>query len=473
MNYKGIFYYLGIFSSLVSIFSFLNILYSIYFNSVINLNSYMFSLCISLLLSILFLLIGKNSIKNISPSDQLILILVTFIFIPILISIPYLLSNNDMNFIDSYFESISGFTTTGFSILQNINNVDEPLLLWRSSSQLLGGLIFLTFAVGTLGSKYVKIKPTYLLSEENLVSNFYNNFNYNFIKILTIYFLSTLLIIFFYTVANIRLLDSFNLAFTTISSGGFIPTDNLSDIIIHQYQLFIVTLTLLLPIFNFYLFFKIFTGKFNLNNHQEDLHLGFLILFLILFIYFFIISDENVFSVSFAVISSIATSGISVNSSNFDFPIFFILLTIIGGSLLSTSSGIKYVRFYILLKFSQNEIYRLVKPINIFNRNLFNSQLKIDYEDTKICFLVFISFLLAIFILSSILTFENLSFQDSFNLSILTMTNTASSSLYGIDNIYFNEMNNFTKISLIIFMILARIEIIAVLFLIKKFVYKE
>ena len=149
------------------------------------------------------------------------------------------------------------------------------------------------------------------------------------------------------------------------------------------------------------------------------------------------------------------------------------MLTIIGGSLLSTSSGIKYVRFYILLKFSQNEIYRLVKPINIFNRNLFNSQLKIDYEDTKICFLVFISFLLAIFILSSILTFENLSFQDSFNLSILTMTNTASSSLYGIDNIYFNEMNNFTKISLIIFMILARIEIIAVLFLIKKFVYKE
>ena len=473
MNYKGIFYYLGIFSSLVSIFSFLNILYSIYFNSVINLNSYIFSLCISLLLSILFLLIGKNSIKNISPSDQLILILVTFIFIPILISIPYLLSNNDMNFIDSYFESISGFTTTGFSILPNINNIDEPLLLWRSSSQLLGGLIFLTFAVGTLGSKYVKIKPTYLLSEENLVSNFYNNFNYNFIKILTIYFLCTLLIIFFYTVANIRLLDSFNLAFTTISSGGFIPTDNLSDIIIHQYQLFIVTLTLLLPIFNFYLFFKIFTGKFNLNNHQEDLHLGFLILFLILFIYFFIISDENVFSVSFAVISSIATSGISVNSSNFDFPLFFILLTIIGGSLLSTSSGIKYVRFYILLKFSQNEIYRLVKPINIFNRNLFNSQLKIDYEDTKICFLVFISFLLAIFILSSILTFENLSFQDSFNLSILTMTNTASSSLYGIDNIYFNEMNNFTKISLIIFMILARIEIIAVLFLIKKFVYKE
>ena len=128
---------------------------------------------------------------------------------------------------------------------------------------------------------------------------------------------------------------------------------------------------------------------------------------------------------------------------------------------------------YILLKFSQHEIYRLVKPINIFNRNLFNAQTRFDYEDSKICFLVFIFFILTIFILSSILTLENLSFQNSFKLSILTLTNTTTSSLYGIDNLFFDEMNNFTKISLILFMIIGRIEIIAVLFLMKKFLYKE
>ena len=473
MNYKGILYYLGLFTIIISIFSFLNILYSIYFNSVTNLNSYIFLLIISLTIGFFFIFIGKNTNRNISASDQLFLILLSFIFLPILISIPYMLSDYNISFLDSYFESISGFTTTGFTIFNNIDKIDEPLLLWRSSSQLLGGLVFLVFVIGTLGSKYIKIKPTYLLSEVNLASNFYNNFNYNFIKILSIYFLSTLIIIFFYTSANIRLLDSFNLAFTTISSGGFIPSDNLSNIIINKYQIFVLTLTLLFPIFNFYLFFKIFTRTFNYNSHHEDLHLGILILISILFFYFLIFSNESIFSVSLAVISSIATSGITVYSSGSDVSIFFILLTIIGGSLLSTSSGIKYVRFYILLKFSQYEIYRLVKPINIFNRNLFNSESKIDYEDTMISFLVFISFIIAIFILSSILTLENLSFQNSFKLSILTLTNTTISSLYGVSNIFFYEMSNFTKISLIIFMILGRVEIIAALFLIKKFIFKE
>ena len=123
--------------------------------------------------------------------------------------------------------------------------------------------------------------------------------------------------------------------------------------------------TLLFPIFNFYLLFKIFTRQLKFNDHREDLHLGILIIFLTLIFYFFIIPNEGIFSVFLSITSSISTSGISIHSSNFDISLFFILLTIIGGSLLSTSSGLKYVRFYILLKISYQEIYRLVKPINI------------------------------------------------------------------------------------------------------------
>ena len=126
-----------------------------------------------------------------------------------------------------------------------------------------------------------------------------------------------------------------------------------------------------------------------------------------------------------------------------------------------------------MFKISYQEIYRLVKPKNIFNRNLFRSETKIDDEDSKISFLVFISFIVAIFILSSILTLDNLSFEDSFKLSILTLTNTVTSALYGMENLTFVDLDGLTKISLIIFMILGKIEIIAVLFLIKKFIFKE
>ena len=160
-------------------------------------------------------------------------------------------------------------------------------------------------------------------------------------------------------------------------------------------------------------------------------------------------------------------------SPNFDISLFLIILTIIGGSVISTSSGFKYVRFYILLKTSYREIYKLVKPNNIFSKNLFNTESQIDDNDSRVAFLVFISFIISLFILSSILTFDNMSFENSFKLSILTLTNTVTSSLYGFDNSNFFYLNNITKLSLIVFMIFGKIEIIAILFLIKKFIFKE
>jgi len=192
-----------------------------------------------------------------------------------------------------------------------------------------------------------------------------------------------------------------------------------------------------------------------------------------LLFYFFVVTNIEFANLFFAITSSISTSGITTYSSNLDLSLFFILLTIIGGSLISTSSGFKYTRIYILLKISYQEIYRLVKPITVIDKNLYNSEAKIDDQDVKIAFLVFISFIISIFILSSILAFDHLTFENSFKLSILTLTNTVSSALYGMDNLSFLDLNSFTKISLIFFMILGKIEIIAVIYLIKKFIFRE
>ena len=104
---------------------------------------------------------------------------------------------------------------------------------------------------------------------------------------------------------------------------------------------------------------------------------------------------------------------------------------------------------------------------------MYNSEAKIDDQDVKIAFLVFVSFIVSVFILSSILTLDNLTFENSFKLSILTLTNTVTSSLYGIDSLSFYDLNTFTKMSLIIFMILGKIELIAVIYLIKRFIFRE
>ena len=374
---------------------------------------------------------------------------------------------------DSYFESISGFTTTGFSIINNIGMIDSPLLLWRSSSQWIGGLIFLMITIGIIGSRQVKIKPSYLIPGGSSNKNFYNNFNSNFIKISLIYILTTIFIIFIYSLFNLRLLDSLNIALTVVSSGGFITSENLSSIFVTDLQILILSLTLLFPIFNFFLFFNIINKQFSIKEHQEDIHLALIIFLLSIFFYFFVIPIEGFAKVLLSITTSISTSGISIYSSNFDLSLFFILLTIVGGSLISTSSGFKYVRFYILLKISYQEIYRLAKPINIFNKSLFNTEYKISDDDSKIAFLVFISFIVSLFILSSILTLDVLNFEEAFKLSILTIMNTVNSSLYGLENLNFYDLQNFTKISLIIFMIFGKVEIIAILFLLKKFILKE
>ena len=110
--------------------------------------------------------------------------------------------------------------------------------------------------------------------------------------------------------------------------------------------------------------------------------------------------------------------------------------------------------------------------MNIIDKNIFKTESKIEDQDVKIAFLVFISFIISIFILSSILAFDYLSFESSFKLSILTLTNTSASSLYGLSNLSFFDLNNYSKISLITFMILGKIEIIAVIYLIKRFIFK-
>ena len=473
MNYKSIIYFLGIYSFIVSAFSILNILYSFYFDFFLGLNSYLITFIISIFIGSIFCFIGYKNHQNISLSGQIIFILLSFLFLPLLISIPYYSSIYGINFLDSYFEAVSGITTTGFSTLYNISNIDEPLLLWRSSSQWLGGLLFLTATIGTFGSKQIRIKPSFLITGGNTSNNFYNNFNYNFIKIFLIYFFTTLFVIFLYKLVNIRLLDSVNLALTTISSGGFVPSNKLSDIITENLQAFVLAISLLFPILNFYFLFNILTRKLNLKDHQEDLHLLLLIIILTSIFYFFLIPQRDFINIFLAITTSISTSGIFIETSYENLSLFFILLTFVGGSLISTSSGFKYVRIYILLKISHQEIYRLAKPKNVFDKNLFNTESKIDDYDLKIAFLVFISFIISVFILSSILSLDTVSFENSFKLSILTLTSTVNSGIYGLDSLSFFDLNNTTKISLIFFMILGKIEIISILYLVKKFIFRR
>ncbi len=155
MNFKGISFYLSLFCFPVSFLSFINILYASYFDYFLSIETYFTTLGVSLLLGLSLLYYGKKGSKIINFIEQIILIIFVYILISFLISIPFYLSNYQVTLLNSLFESISGLTGTGFSIFKDIKYLDPTLILWRSSSQWLGGLFFLFFFINNIFKQIV------------------------------------------------------------------------------------------------------------------------------------------------------------------------------------------------------------------------------------------------------------------------------------------------------------------------------
>ena len=160
----------------------------------------------------------------------------------------------------------------------------------------------------------------------------------------------------------------------------------------------------------------------NLKNHSEDLLIFTLIVIFTIIFYF--LNELNLSSVFVNVLSSISNSGISIRSVPENYGLYFLVLTLIGGSVLSLTSGIKFLRIYILAKAFLMEIYNFVKPNLVLNNRILLSNNKINSDMVKISFLIFILFFIDLFILNSILLTDYLDFENSFKLSILTLTNT-------------------------------------------------
>ena len=469
MNFKSISYFLSLFCFPISFLAFINILYSSYFDYYLSIDSYFTTLLLSLLIGAGLQYYGKNSQKKINFLEQLFLIILVYFLTAILISIPFYLSNYQITFLNSFFEAISGLTGTGFSIFKNIKYLDPTLILWRSSSQWIGALYFLFFLIIIFSNRKFNYKMITLTHSGDSSYSSKENIKKNIFKIFMYYSILSFGLFLLFNFSGVRLFNSLNISMSLISNGGFLPSDYLSDIISSNLQKVIFTISLFISMFNFYLIFNIFDKKIISREHREDLYLLFLSTLLILFIYF---NNNSGLDLIMSVVSSLSNSGLTLIESN-NLSLYFLFITIIGGSLISNTSGIKLVRFYILIKITSAEIIKLISPNSVINKTIFGTDKKIMDDDIKISFLIFISFFLSIFILSSLLVLDAIGFEKSFKLSILTLTNTVNSGLFNMENINFSNLLTSSKISLIIFMIIGKIELISVFLIIKKLLFKD
>ena len=461
--------YLSPFCGIISILSFFNIIYSYYFNLYLNLNSYVYSLFISLFIGLLFYFTNNDQYK-ITIYEKILTILLGYFLLPLIISIPFYLSIYNLTFLDSYFESISGFTSTGFSIFQNIKHIDQSLIIWRSSSQWIGGLYFLfsiILLIDIFDNSFKKSLTNFISfnKTETLKQSF---------KIFILYTILTLILFIILNLINIRTFNSLNIAMTVISSGGFLPTNNLESVLINNTQTIVFSFLMLTSFFSIFLSYNlIFFRNRNINFFNEDLNLLFYFLTILIIFFLFFNFDNNFSHIFLSLTSSVSNIGLSLNDTPKNLSFIFLILLIIGGSFFSTSSGLRFLKIYSLFKYSINEILSYSKPKNIFiNKLLFS---KINFEQSEIYkyFLSILIFIISLLFLASLLSISGIDMESSFKLSILTLMNTVNSSIYGLEEFNFYNLHFFTKYYLILFMIIGRVELLTLLIIAKKFLFKS
>ena len=465
---RSSFFYIGLFSLLISIFSFFNIIYSYYFNLYLNLDSYVYSLIISLFFGFLFTFKKKNGLK-ISIYEKIIIVLMGYLLLPLFIATPYYLSIYNISFLDAYFEAISGFTSTGFTVFNNIQHLDESIVLWRSSSQWIGGLYFLFSIILLIDIFDINLKK----SLTNFLSFNSSETLKQLLKILILYSFLTIIIFIILNIFNIRFFTSLNLSMTLIASGGFLPVNNLSDILNNKSQEVVLGLMMLVSYFSLFFTYNLVKIKKNINFFQEDFYLLIYLFFIILLSFLLFRTNYNFSSFFLALASSISNIGFATELSQNNISFFFLILTIVGGSFFSTSSGIRFVKLYSLFKFSINELISHVKPKNVYITKLKFSNSKFEVSEVNKFFLSVIVFIISLLILSSILSFTHINFENSFKLAILTLMNTVNSEIHGLKGFNFQELQYYTKYFLIFFMIIGRVELLTLLIIIKKFFFKN
>ena len=461
--------YLGIFFILLSILSFFNIIYSYYFNLYLNIDAYLYTFIISAIIGVSSFIKNKIDIKT-TIYTKIFSVILGYFILPLVISIPYYLSIYNLSFLNCYFESVSGFTSTGFTIFDNIKHLDQSLILWRSTSQWIGGIYFLFSILLLIDIFDNSLKK----SLTNFISfNYSETFKQSF-KILILYTAATFFLFIVLKLIDLRTFDSFNIAMSIISSGGFLPVNDVGNIINSNFKEIVFSVLMLFSYFSLFLIYNIFSLKNkSLNFFAEDIYLLFYFLILLILFFIFFNFDYNFSIVLFSLTSSMSNIGISINKSPTNLWFIYLLIVIIGGSFFSTSSGIRFLKILFLFKYSINEILSYSKPNNIFTNKFYLIDSNIDQKDINKYFLSLLVFIISLVAITSMLSIFGLNFEESFKLGILTLMNTVNSSIYGLNDFEFLQLNSFLKLIMITFMIIGRVELLTILIIVKKFLFKN
>ena len=472
-NNKTVFYAVGVLLIILGAFMLIPFFIQFIYDEINN--AFLSSSCITVFIGILLVLISLEENKKLNLQQAFLLTTLSWLSIAIFGSLPFLLSDLNLSVVDAFFESMSGVTTTGSTIIANLDVLPKGILLWRAILQWLGGIGIIVMAITILPLLNIGGMQLFRREGSDTTEKILPKTREVGLIISGIYLALTFACGIAYWTVGMNAFDSIAHSMTTIATGGF---STYSDSIGYFKNPKIETISIIFIVLGslpFIAYLKFVKGERKI--FFQDVQIRGLIYILtisvlLMFIYLILNNNgneflENLRISAFNVVSILSGTGyVTADFSSWGkFPlIFFLFLMFLGGCAGSTTCGIKIFRFQILGSFILNQLKKLVYPHGIFS---------IKYNDQKISnpfvysimtfvFLYFFIF----FILSTLLSLNGLDFVTAISGSASAISNVGP----GLGEIIgpegnFSSLPNFSKLCLSLGMLLGRLELFAVLVL--------
>ena len=471
-NYKTVFFIIGVLQIILGVFMIIPVMIQLLFVELDS--SFILSSVITLVFGVLFVLSNLDYEKKMNLHQAFLVTSLSWITIAIFGSLPIYFSSLNLSFTDSFFESMSGLTTTGSTIISDLQEAPKSILLWRALLQWLGGIGIIVMAITLMPIMNIGGMLLFKVLNAETSNDILPSSKEISLKLILIYFLLTFLCGTFYKFSGMNFFDSVTHSMTTIATGGF---SNYNNSIGHFNNIGIEITAMVFIILGslpFIAYIKLINGnkKIFFADTQIKTFLK-LILASILIIYLYQIYKSDNFKIidirhiSFNVISILTGTGYV--TKNFDqwgsFPLFFFLiLMFIGGCAGSTTCGVKIFRVQILFKFVINQIKKNIYPRGIFVIKYENNNVNDKFLASIISFIYL--YILLFFLITALLSLSGLDFTTSISGAATSISNVGPGlgSIIG-SNGNFSTLPDISKWILCAGMILGRLELFAILVL--------
>jgi len=469
-NYKTVFFTLGILQIILGIFMLIPLIVQFFYNEIDS--SFFGASIVTIIFGTLFFLSNLDHDKKLNLQQAFLLTALSWLSVAIFGSLPFVFSTIEFSFTNAFFESMSGITTTGSTIISNLENMPKGILLWRALLQWLGGIGIIIMAITLMPIMSVGGMQLFKISNNDSSEKILPKSKEIALRLIYIYSFLTLLCGISYKVLGMNIFDSLTHSMTTIATGGF-SNYNESIGFFDSFSIEVSAMIfIILGSLPFIAYIKFLNGnkKIFFSDIQIKTFLKIIVISIIVLLIYLTINDSsqiNLRSISFNVVSILTGTGyVNAQFDNWgSFPlILFLGLMFIGGCAGSTTCGVKIFRIQILYSFVSNQLKKIIYPKGIFVMKYDQNPVDNKFIASIISFIYM--YLVIFFIITALLSITGLDLITSISGAATSISNVGPGlgSIIG-PNGNFSSLPDISKWILSFGMILGRLELFAILVL--------